>query len=846
MSASSYIDASMLELFQMEARAQADVLSAGLIALERDPVAADHLEACMRAAHSLKGAARIVDLKVAVPVAHVMEDAFVAAQEGRLRLTPVHIDALLAGVDLLLRIGASDPAAAQPDLTPTDVDAYVARLTALLGDATTLARPVHLQPDDATSAAPTSSSLAPLTGAAPAEPTDAGVVQPTGATPAQLTNAVSSDLQDAERANDAAGASEQSPRRADAGDAPRAASGSLPEASRSWPTGDAAGSGSDASMDRRAVTAADVSDVDTSGERVLRVTAGTLNRLLGLSSEALVETQWLTPFAGNMLRLKRQHGQVDHLLDTLRLALGERAADPVVATALVEVRRVTSDTQAALTQRLNDIDEFSWRIGNLSQRLYDTALASRMRPLADGVGGLARMVRDLGRELGKPVRLDIVGERTPVDRDILEKLDAPFAHLLRNAIDHGIESPEERRAAGKPAEGVLTLEARHSAGMLIIDIGDDGAGIDVEALRAAVVERQLSTAETAARMSESELLAFLFLPGFSTKKSVTQISGRGVGLDAVHETMRQLRGAVRVEQGRGQGTRFTLEMPLSLSVVRSLLVEIGDEAYALPLGFVNHTLCVPRAEIEQLEGHQHFRFFDRHIGLVSARQLLQYPPNRDIDGDIAVVVIGDAEGLYGVAVDRFLGERTLVVQPLDVRLGKLQDVTAGALLDDGTPALILDVEDMLQSIEKLVTDGRLSQIAPHAQNDSGKRRKRVLVVDDSLTVRELERKLLSNRGYDVAVAVDGIDGWNQLRAESFDLVVSDVDMPRMDGIELVTMIKNDPRLHNLPVMIVSYKDREEDRQRGLNAGADYYLAKGSFHDETLLDAVEDLIGGASA
>lgn len=810
MSASSYIDASMLELFQMEARAQADVLSAGLIALERDPVAADHLEACMRAAHSLKGAARIVDLKVAVPVAHVMEDAFVAAQEGRLRLTPVHIDALLAGVDLLLRIGASDPAAAQPDPTPADVDAYVARLTALLGDATTLAPPVHLQPDDATTAAPTSSSLAPLTDAAPAEPTYAGVLQPTGSTPAQMATAVSSDLQDAERAHDAAGG------------------------------------GSDASMDRRAVSAADVSDVDTSGERVLRVTAGTLNRLLGLSSEALVETQWLTPFAGNMLRLKRQHGQVDHLLDTLRLALGERAADPVVATALAEVRRVTSDTQAALTQRLTDIDEFSWRIGNLSQRLYDTALASRMRPLADGVGGLARMVRDLGRELGKPVRLDIVGERTPVDRDILEKLDAPFAHLLRNAIDHGIESPEERRAAGKPAEGVLTLEARHSAGMLIIDIGDDGAGIDVEALRTAVVERQLSTTETAARMSESELLAFLFLPGFSTKKSVTQISGRGVGLDAVHETMRQLRGAVRVEQGRGQGTRFTLEMPLSLSVVRSLLVEIGDEAYALPLGFVNHTLRVPRAEIEQLEGHQHFRFFDRHIGLVSARQLLQYPPNRDIDGDIAVVVIGDAEGLYGVAVDRFLGERTLVVQPLDVRLGKLQDVTAGALLDDGTPALILDVEDMLQSIEKLVTDGRLSQIAPHAQNDSGKRRKRVLVVDDSLTVRELERKLLSNRGYDVAVAVDGIDGWNQLRAESFDLVVSDVDMPRMDGIELVTMIKNDPRLHNLPVMIVSYKDREEDRQRGLNAGADYYLAKGSFHDETLLDAVEDLIGGASA
>ncbi|MDQ2138940.1 hybrid sensor histidine kinase/response regulator [Alcaligenaceae bacterium B3P038] len=841
MSPSSYIDASMLELFQMEARAQADVLSAGLIALERDPLAADHLEACMRAAHSLKGAARIVDLKVAVPVAHVMEDAFVAAQEGRLLLTPVHIDALLAGVDLLLRIGASDPAAEQPDPSPADVDGYVVRLTTLLGDATTLVPAPLATYTGPPSTSTTQGDVASRANADWIGGQSAAPVVDQGRYPG-ASMPVSGESPEIVRfdryaASASEAASASAPAQASVPAFSPTAVAPATEVSLGW---------GESAVDRRAVTAADVSDVDTSGERVLRVTAGTLNRLLGLSSEALVETQWLTPFANNMLRLKRQHGQVDHLLDTLHLALGERAADPVVATALAEVRRVTADTQQALTQRLTDIDEFSWRIGNLSQRLYDTALASRMRPLADGVGGLARMVRDLGRELGKPVRLDIVGERTPVDRDILEKLDAPFAHLLRNAIDHGIESPQDRHAAGKPAEGVLTLAARHSAGMLIIEIGDDGAGIDVEGLRTAVVERQLSTAETAARMSESELLAFLFLPGFSTKKSVTQISGRGVGLDAVHETMRQLRGVVRVEQGRGQGTRFTLEMPLSLSVVRSLLVEIGDEAYALPLGFVNHTLRVPRAEIEQLEGHQHFRFFDRHIGLVSARQLLQYAPNRDIDGDIAVVVIGDAERLYGVAVDRFLGERTLVVQPLDARLGKLQDVTAGALLDDGTPALILDIEDMLRSIEKLVSDGRLSQIAAHAQDESGKRRKRVLVVDDSLTVRELERKLLSNRGYDVAVAVDGIDGWNQLRAESFDLVVSDVDMPRMDGIELVTMIKNDPRLHNLPVMIVSYKDREEDRQRGLNAGADYYLAKGSFHDETLLDAVEDLIGGASA
>jgi len=207
-----------------------------------------------------------------------------------------------------------------------------------------------------------------------------------------------------------------------------------------------------------------------------------------------------------------------------------------------------------------------------------------------------------------------------------------------------------------------------------------------------------------------------------------------------------------------------------------------------------------------------------------------------------VVLIRDRDSLFGLVVERFLGERTLVVMPLDARLGKVQDVSAGALLDDGTPVLILDVEDMLHSVAKLLGSGRLERVDRSARQLAGSQRKRVLVVDDSLTVRELERKLLLSRGYDVAVAVDGMDGWNALRAEHFDLLITDIDMPRMDGIELVTLVRRDSRLQSLPVMVVSYKDREEDRRRGLDAGADYYLAKASFHDEALLDAVVDLVG----
>jgi two-component system sensor histidine kinase and response regulator WspE len=466
-----------------------------------------------------------------------------------------------------------------------------------------------------------------------------------------------------------------------------------------------------------------------------------------------------------------------------------------------------------------------------------------MRPFGDATHAYPRIVRDLARSLGKRVRFSIVGESTQIDRDILDMLDAPLGHLLRNALDHGVETPEQRLADGKPAEATLTLEARHSAGKLLISVSDDGAGVDLDAVRAAVVKRQLADPETAARLSDHELLDFLLLPGFSMRTEVTDVSGRGVGLDAVHEMVKAVRGTVRIATEPGHGTRFVLQLPLTLSVIRSLLAEVGGEAYAFPLAHVRRTLELARGDINMLEGQQHFAFDGRPVGLVTAHQLLDTEAPAEVRANVPVVVIGDDRGTYGVAVDRFLGERMLVVQPLDSRLGKVKDIAAGALMENGEAVLIVDVDDLLRSVDKLVRGGQLDKVQ-RAQGVAARTRKHVLVVEDSLTVRELERKLLEKRGYTVTVAVDGMDGWNALRSTHFDLVVTDIDMPRMDGIELVTLIKRDTLLKTVPVMIVSYKDRDEDRRRGLDAGADYYLAKGSFHDEALLDAVHDLIGEA--
>ncbi|MBC3363351.1 hybrid sensor histidine kinase/response regulator [Pseudomonas sp. SWRI154] len=745
-------DASLLELFSLEAEAQTQVLSAGLLALERDPTQADHLESCMRAAHSLKGAARIVGVDAGVSVAHVMEDCLVSAQERRLVLRAEHIDALLQGTDLLTRIATPGNS-----VGAEDVEAYVALLGRLLDPATTPA-PTVASPKDDLSAEPIAFEMA--------EPAPTELVGP--------------------------------------------------------PTR------------KKRVT--------EEGERVLRVTAGRLNSLLDLSSKSLVETQRLKPWLATMQRLKRQQGNGLRALEDLNVHLKDHVLSLQAQEALGDARRLLAETQQLLAQEIAELDEFAWQASQRAQVLYDTALACRMRPFADVLSGQARMVRDLGRSLGKQVRLEIEGEKTQVDRDVLEKLEAPLTHLLRNAVDHGIETPEQRVLAGKPAEGLIRLRASHQAGLLVLELVDDGAGVDLERVRRSVVARGLSPEHTAASLSEEELLAFLFLPGFSLRDKVTEVSGRGVGLDAVQHMVRQLRGAVVLEQTAGRGSRFHLEVPLTLSVVRSLVVEVGGEAYAFPLARIERMCDLAPEDIVQVEGRQHFWHEGRHVGLVAATQLLNRPATPNSDQTLKVVVIREREVIYGVAVERFIGERTLVVLPLDERLGKVQDISAGALLDDGSVVLIVDVEDLLRSVEKLLDAGRLERIA--RRNEAQSPRKRILVVDDSLTVRELERKLLLNRGYDVAVAVDGMDGWNALRAEDFDLLITDIDMPRMDGIELVSLLRRDSRLQSLPVMVVSYKDREEDRRRGLDAGADYYLAKASFHDDALLDAVVELIGGA--
>jgi two-component system sensor histidine kinase and response regulator WspE len=727
----------------METENQTAIITANLLELERGPGSPQQLEALMRAAHSLKGAARIVHQQAAVSVAHALEDCFVAAQHGQMRIGQEHIDVLFQGVDLLLYIAKQSG----EDISAEE-NRHAARarhFLAILADITA-------------GNAVTSSQPAPLA------PVLSQALATTNSTP----------------------------------------------------------------------------------DRVLRLTAQNLNRLLGLAGESLVESRWLHPFADSLQRLKRIQGELRSALDGLSDAIAKQGLPESVVDQLHEAIKKAGECRQFLSDRVADLEMFDRRSANLSHRLYREVLQCRMRPFGDGIRRFPRMVRDLARQLGKQVRLEIHGEHTQVDRDILEKLEAPLGHLLRNAVDHGCETPEERLRLGKSVECIIRLEARHSAGMLLIIVADDGAGIQPEQLRANILQKHLTTPIIADKLTEPELLEFLLLPGFTMRDTVTEISGRGVGLDVVQNMVKSVRGNIRMNAQPGKGMRFQLHLPLTLSVLRTLLVEIASEPYAIPLSQISRTLKLTRDKISTLEGRAYFAAGDQQIGLLTAHQVLDCGEPDTHDEFIPVVVLGDRNTRYGLVVDRFLGERELVVQALDSRLGKVKNISSGALMEDGSPVLIVDVEDMVHSIEKLISDGRLNQVSRGTTPVIEPQNKRVLIVDDSLTVRELERKLLIAHGYIAEVAVDGMDGWNAVRTGDYDLVITDVDMPRMDGIELASLIKKDSDLKSTPVMIVSYKDREEDRLRGLEAGADYYLTKGNFHDEALLRAVVDLIGEAGA
>ncbi len=746
------VDSGMFDFFKVDLKTQIATLNEGLLKLERKEGTPDTFESLMRAAHSIKGAARVVQLTPLVKLSHALEDCFIAAKKEMRMLTAERVDILLQAIDLINSITDVDTEALKSwfNSNRQAINELTVRLDAIAkGEAVSTAEePIKKEP----------AALPPET----------------------VKKVIEKTLP--------------------------------PELGR-------------------------ISD------RVLRVTAKNLNRLMGLAGETLIESSWLSPFAISMYKLKRENDELNNQFEILRDLIDQSGADEKTKLITLQMQHQLSDNRKSLNTRISELEIFIRRHNSISKRIYQEVIDIRMRPFEDGLESFPRMVRDLARQLGKQVRLEIIGSSTSVDREILERLESPLSHLLRNAVDHGIETPAERLAAGKPEEGVIKLEASHRAGMLAITVSDDGRGVDYQLLKQKIIARSLAKPELIATLSHQELLDFLYLPGFTTKDKATEISGRGFGLDVVRTMVQEVGGVIRTYSEEGKGLTVNLQLPLTLSVMRCLLVDIAGEPYAFPLSRIERALFVPKTEIHYLEKRQFIRHRDQNIGLVYASQILELRSGEVEQEMVPVVIISDRINAYGIIVDKFIGERELVVQEMDLQFGKIPDIYAGAFREDGSPLLIIDVDDLVNSINKYLSVGTFKHISERKHEEVQMNLlKRILIVDDSITVREVESRLLKSQGYEVETAVNGIDGWNAVRIQPFDLVITDVDMPRMNGIELVRSMRKDARLKEIPVIMVSYKDREEDKRAGIEAGADYYVTKSSFDDEMLVGLIEKLIG----
>jgi len=494
----------------------------------------------------------------------------------------------------------------------------------------------------------------------------------------------------------------------------------------------------------------------------------------------------------------------------------------------------------AVTVLHRTAEQDSVLVGKLVDDLLENSKRLLMLPLATLGALLAKLVRDLCRDQGKEADLMIRGEEVTIDKRILEELKDPLIHLLRNCIDHGIETPEQRRRAGKAPRATITLEVSRAEGNQVeISVSDDGAGIDVVKVKEAAVKRGLILPDTAAQLAESAALALVFEADVSTSPMITQISGRGLGLAIVREKAEKLGGRVAIESRRGSGTTIRTTLPLTLATFRGVLIEAAQRLFIIPTAQVERAMRFRPQEVQTVEGRRTLALNGRAVALADLAEVLQLPSRRtgaDRPEAIPVLILGAGEQRIAFAVDAVLDEREVLVKRLARPLSRVRNIAGATVLGSGQVAPILNVPDLLKSAR--ITGAALH--TPATAQPSAATAKRILVAEDSITSRVLLKGILESAGYVVKTAVDGIEAYTALRAESFDLLVSDVEMPRMNGFDLTARVRGASTLAELPVVLVTALESREDRERGIDVGANAYLVKSSLDQSNLLEAVRRL------
>ncbi len=466
----------------------------------------------------------------------------------------------------------------------------------------------------------------------------------------------------------------------------------------------------------------------------------------------------------------------------------------------------------------------------------------QMLPLGTITGSFGRMVRDLAQASGKEVVLKIVGNEIELDKYALEQIKDPLIHLLRNAIDHGIEPPERRATLGKPRSGTITLTAEQVGKDVIICVSDDGAGLDMKAIRRIAIRRGVANAHL---LSETELEELIFNAGFSTSPVITDVSGRGVGLDVVHRNVGALNGRINVEWATGTGSTFTLTLPLRLAGSRGLLVRVSNALFAIPLNAVERIRQISPEEIVPLSGRDTLRHNGQSLMLAHLGDVLDLPRTQDVrdKAHAPAIILAVAEQRMAFVADGLVGEQEIVIKGMGKQLARVGGIAGASVMGNGEIVLVLNAADLI----KLALQGKAqpvlaTPVEAEAVLPAAKRPRRILIVDDSITTRTLEKNILEAAGYTVQLATDGQEALGMIAAGSApDLIISDVAMPRLDGFGLTQKIKSEARTAGVPIILVTSLDSPNDKVRGIEVGADAYIVKSSFDQTNLLETIEQLL-----
>lgn len=484
--------------------------------------------------------------------------------------------------------------------------------------------------------------------------------------------------------------------------------------------------------------------------------------------------------------------------------------------------------------RIGDTTDDARYLDRTTDHVADIVRGLRLRPFGDVCEALPRAARDIAASEGREVELILEGQDVEADRMVMDMLRDPLLHLVRNAVDHGIEPPAERERSGKPRPGRVTVGAEVSGGRLIVTVTDDGSGIDEAALRSALRARGRPVPPDRGGLADA-----LLAGGFSTRAEATTVSGRGIGMDIVRSSLDRIGGTVSVEWRPGRGTTFTLECPPSPATLRALLLRVGSHTFAIPTAYVQRLRRVRDADLQRAEGRAMLRTMTGPVPVHSLAGMLGPPfEARAIADSATAAIISVGARRAAFIVDEVLDEDEIVVRPLPAEAASVQYAGGAAVLPSGSVALLLNAAALLASATRAGT-----AIAPAFAERAAPRR-RVLVADDSITTRTLEQSVLEAAGYEVIAAVDGEDAWRRLEQDGADAVVADVEMPRMDGFALCRRLRASQQFARIPIVLVTGLESDEDRARGMEAGADAYIVKSGFDQATLLDTVNQLIGDA--